>query len=230
MSNILCIGAHPDDVELSMGGSIFRLKEAGHSVVLLDVTDGEPTPHGSIEIRAEESTKAAELLEVKRITLDIKNRFIEETIENRIKLAEVFREVKPDYIFTHYEYDVHPDHIAVNRLTDSARFYSKLTKCSIKGEPFFPKKVIYYFPNHIKLNLEPSFCVDVSPFIEKKKQILECYESQFIKKGQGLMIREAIESNRYFGMRIQTEYAEPFYMRDSIGILEVGSLFLKNKI
>lgn len=227
MSKILCIGAHPDDVELSMGGSIFRLKEAGHEVVLLDVTDGEPTPHGSIEIRAEEKAKAAELLGVERVTLDIKNRYIEETIENRIKLAEVFRRVKPEYIFTHYEYDVHPDHIAVSRLTDSARFYSKLTKCDIQGEPFFPKKVIYYFPNHIKLNLEPSFCVDITPFREIKKKVLESYESQFIKKGQGAMIRDIDESNRYFGMRIGTEYAEPFYLRDSVGIIEVGSLFIK---
>ena len=204
MSKIVCIGAHPDDVELSMGGSVLRLLDAGHEVTILDISDGEPTPHGSIEIREAERKKAAELLGVNRITLDIKNRYIEETVENRIKLAEVFRNLK-------CEYDVHPDHIAVSKLTDSARFYSKLTKCDIKGEPFFPTRVIYYFPNHIKLNLEPSFCVDISPYIEKKQHVLECYESQFIKKGQGAFIRETIDANRYFG----------------IGIIEIGKLFLK---
>ena len=227
MSKIICIGAHPDDVELSMGGSVLRLLDAGHEVTILDISDGEPTPHGSIEIRKIERTKAAEILGVNRITLDLRNRYIEETVENRVKLAEVFRQVRPNYIFTHYEYDVHPDHIAVSKLTDSARFYSKLTKSEIRGEPFFPNRVIYYFPNHIKLNLEPSFCVDISPYIEKKKQILECYESQFIKKGQGMFIRESIDANRYFGLRIQTEFAEPFFMRDTIGILEIGKLFLK---
>ncbi len=227
MSKIVCIGAHPDDVELSMGGSVLRLLDAGHEVTILDISDGEPTPHGSIEIREAERKKAAELLGVNRITLDIKNRYIEETVENRIKLAEVFRNLKCEYIFTHYEYDVHPDHIAVSKLTDSARFYSKLTKCDIKGEPFFPTRVIYYFPNHIKLNLEPSFCVDISPYIEKKQHVLECYESQFIKKGQGAFIRESIDANRYFGMRIGTGFAEPFYMRDSVGIMEIGKLFLK---
>ncbi len=227
MSKIICIGAHPDEVELSMGGSVLRLLDAGHEVTILDISDGEPTPHGSVEIRKEERTKAADLLGVKRITLDLKNRYIEETVENRIKLAEVFREIRSEYIFTHYDYDVHPDHIAVSKLTDSARFYSKLTKSDIKGEPFFPERVIYYFPNHIKLNLEPSFCVDISPYIERKRQVLECYESQFIKKGQGAFIRESLEANRYFGLRIHTEYAEPFFMRDTVGILEIGKLFLK---
>jgi len=100
MSNIICIGAHPDDVELSMGGSVLRLLDAGHEVTILDISDGEPTPHGSIEIRKIERTKAAEILGVNRITLDLRNRYIEETVENRVKLAEVFRQVRPNYIFT----------------------------------------------------------------------------------------------------------------------------------
>lgn len=226
MAKILCIGAHPDDVELSMAGSIFRMKEVGHEVVLLDITDGEPTPFGSVEIRAKESQRSANFLGVKRYTLDLPNRFVEDTIENRKKIASVFREIKCDYIFTHYEFDSHPDHSAVSRLTEAARFYSKLTKSDIKGEPFYPHRIIYYMPNHIKLNLEPSFCVDISPYMQEKKKILECYESQFLKKGDGIVIQECIDVNHYFGIRIGVEYAEAFYMRETPGIMEIGKLFV----
>jgi N-acetylglucosamine malate deacetylase 1 len=151
--------------------------------------------------------------------------YIEDSIINRVKISEIFREFKPEYIFTHYEYDSHPDHIAASRLTDAAKFYSKLTKCEIKGEPFFPKRVIYYFPNHIKLNLEPSFIVDISEFIEIKKKVLECYESQFIKKANGVLIEETKEINRYFGIRIGVLYGEPFYSRETIAIREFSNLF-----
>ncbi len=225
MGKIVCIGAHPDDVELSMGGTIEVLKKVGHEILLLDLTNGEPTPFGSIEIRKEESNKAKNILGVERITLDIPNRYIEDSIINRIKISEVFREFKPEYIFTHYEFDSHPDHIAASKLTDAAKFYSKLTKCEIKGEPFFPKKVLYYFPNHIKLNLEPSFIVDISEFMEIKKKVLECYESQFIKKGSGVLIEETKEINRYFGIRIGVEYGEAFYSRETIAIREFAKIF-----
>ncbi len=226
MSRIICVGAHPDDVELSMGGTILQMKKAGHEIFMLDLTNGEPTPYGSIEIRKSESEKACALLDVKRITLDIPNRYIEDSISNRKKVSEVFRDICPEYIFSHYEYDSHPDHIAASKLVDASKFYSKLTKCDIQGEPFFPKRIIYYFPNHIKLNLEPSFLVDISEHILKKKEVLESYNSQFIQKGNGQVIQETIDLNRYFGLRIAADYAEPFYSRESIGIMELGKLFL----
>ena len=167
--NIACIGAHPDDVELSMGGSILRMKEAGHNVTIIDLTDGEPTPFGSKEIRKKESNQTKELLGVNRITLDLPNRYLEDTIDARKKLDEVLREVHPQYIFTHYEYDDHPDHNAACGLVEAARFYAKLTKSDIQGKPFYPAKIIYFFPNHISLNIVPSFCVDISEFLNRKK-------------------------------------------------------------
>jgi bacillithiol biosynthesis deacetylase BshB1 len=222
---ILCIGAHPDDVELSMAGTILTLNKIHHTVHILDLSNGEPTPFGSIEIRNEEKEKAAKILNLKRDCLDLDNRFILETIENRKKLASYFRKFQPEIIFTHYEYDSHPDHISSSNLVDSSKFYSKLTKSDIQGEPFFPKRIIYFFPNHIKLKLEPSFIVDISPYINKKKEILESYHSQFIKKGNGKIIEETIAINRYYGIQIGVEFGEPFYIRESLGIIEFGDIF-----
>lgn len=224
---IACVGAHPDDVELAMGGTVLQMKEAGHTVIMIDLSNGEPTPFGTIETRKLESEKSAQLLGVNRISMDLPNRYIEDTIINKKKLAEVFREIKCDYIFTHYEFDSHPDHTAACKLTEAARFYSKLTKSDIKGEPFYPQQILYYFPNHIKINLKPSFCVDISTYIDLKKQVLNCYESQFIKKGNGKVIEDAILSNSFYGLSINKGYAEPFLIRESLGIMELGRLFIK---
>ncbi|MCE9499910.1 MAG: PIG-L family deacetylase [Leptospira sp.] len=227
MINVVCVGAHPDDVELSMGGTVLRMVEAGHNVTLVDLSNGEPTPFGSVETRKKESDSAAKTLGVSRITMDLPNRFIEDTIESRKKLAGVFRQLKCEYIFTHFEFDSHPDHVVACRLTEAARFYSKLTNSDIPGEPFFPAKIFHYFPNHIKLSLEPSFCVDITGFTDKKKAALECYNSQFIRNGNGKVIEDTITSNRYFGLRINKTAAEPFYQRDTPDIMELAGLFSK---
>ncbi|MDX1958515.1 MAG: PIG-L family deacetylase [Leptospiraceae bacterium] len=224
---IVCIGAHPDDVELAMGGTVALLTNLGHEVTILDLSNGEPTPCGDVETRAMESSQAAKLLGVKRITLDNPNRFIFDTIEARKKLATVFRELRPELIFTHYEFDFHPDHVESSALTEAGRFYSKLSKSDIEGEPFFPEKILYYFPNHVYLNLHPSFLVNISEFIETKEKVMNCYHSQFIKKGNGIMIKNCIDVNRYYGIRIGADYAEPFYSKTSVDICYFSNLFTK---
>ncbi len=224
---ILCIGAHPDDVELSMSGSIIRMLKAGHDVSLLDLSNGEPTPFGSIETRKNESMSAARILGVRRIELDFPNRYIFDSVDGRKKIAFIIRQVRPEWIFTHFEFDSHPDHTEACKLTEGARFYSKLTNSDIGGEPFYPKKIIYYFPNHIKLDIQPSFCVDIDEFADTKKKILECYQSQFIKNGNGKVIDDCFIANRYFGNRIGKKFAEPFYSRESLDIVELSELFQK---
>lgn len=216
--NIACIGSHPDDVELAMSGTILRMQKRGHTVSLIDLSDGEPTPFGTPEIRKHESSKAALLLGLQRVTLTNRNRYIMDSVEARQELAAVLRKIRPDIIFTHYEFDVHPDHGNVCKISEAARFYSKLTKSEIPGEPFFPQKIVYYFPNHIHLNLLPTFCVDISEEIQSKEEILRCYDSQFIKKGNGQVIDEILQVNRYFGIRIQKKYAEPFFLRDTLDL------------
>lgn len=210
----MCVGAHPDDIEMGMGGTVASIVSRGHEVLLLDLTNGEPTPHGSPEIRKKESENAARILGTKRITLDLPNRFLEDTIENRKKIAEVIRSFQPEFIFAPYFDDGHPDHIAASKLVDAARFYAKLTKSDIKGEPFYPKRVVYYFPIHIKLRIQPSFIVDISDYLEIKKKAIYCYESQFILPKKEFILESLIMENLYWGLQANTKAGEPFYQKE----------------
>ncbi|MCA9295280.1 MAG: PIG-L family deacetylase, partial [Phycisphaerales bacterium] len=105
-----------------MGGTIARLASEGHDVLLLDITNGEPTPHGDPETRAREADAAARILKVRRRLLGLPNRFVEHTIEARHAVAGVIREFQADIIFTPFFEDAHPDHRAVTRIVEDARF------------------------------------------------------------------------------------------------------------
>jgi bacillithiol biosynthesis deacetylase BshB1 len=212
--NILCIGAHPDDVELGMGGSVASFTSRGHSVLILDLTDGEPTPKGSPEIRMREAKAAAEILGAQRATLDMPNRYLEHTIENRKKIAAIIREFRPRYIFAPYPVDAHPDHIAAGELCEAARFYSKLTKSDIPGEPFFPDRTIYYFPVHLRLRKEPSFVIDIGPALDKKGDAAMCYRSQF--EGREELLDSILMENRYWGYQSGCDAAEPFFQQEVV--------------
>src|SRR3990172_4210531 len=149
MARILAIGPHPDDVEIGMGGTILALLAQGHEVVLCDLTNGEPTPRGTPERRAAEAAGAAHILGVgRRITLPLPNRMLADTVEHRMLLAGVIREVRPDLLFIPYWIDAHPDHVAACVLAEAARFYAKLTKTEIPGEPFYPPRAFHFISTH----------------------------------------------------------------------------------
>lgn len=210
----MCMGAHPDDVELGMGGTVASLVARGAEVHILDLTNGEPTPHGSPEIRQKESQNSAQILGASRKTLDMPNRYLEETIENRKKIAAEIRKFQPYYIFAPYPVDAHPDHIAAGHLAESSRFYSKLTKSDIPGEPYFPRRVIYYFPVHIRLRVEPSYVFNITGHVDTKRKAIECYESQFKAGKKEHIIESVINENRYWGFQAGVDAAEPFLQRE----------------
>ena len=125
----LVIAPHPDDAELGMGGGILKMLSEGLSVGVLDLTSGEPTPHGSEEIRAAETRQATEILGLSwRSNLGLPNRSLESTLEARKKLASVIRQLRPRWLFAPYWIDAHPDHVAATELVEAARFWSKLSK------------------------------------------------------------------------------------------------------
>lgn len=222
MANILVVGPHPDDQEIGMGGTIIRLVAQGHNVLLLDITNGEPTPYGSPEIRQREWTRAAEILGVKRRLLGLTNREVVHDTSSRHKVAAVIREHQASIVFCPYFEDAHPDHVAVTRIVEDARFDAKLTKTDIPGEPIHPKWLFYYFAMHLRAPIVPSFCVDISEQIEAKMRSITAYESQFVTPVKNRRIVEAIrQMNGYMGSRIGTDYAEPFYTREPLGL---GSL------
>lgn len=216
MASILVIGPHPDDQELGMGGTIVKLARQGHQVHIIDMTNGEPTPRGSVETRAAEAAAAGRLMGVGRTLLGLKNRQVTHDLASRHKLAALIRVHQPDWLFLPYPTDAHPDHVAVTRIGEDARFDAKLTKSDIPGEPCYPKRIIYYFCTHLRMNFPATFCVDVSDTIEDKMRACACYESQGLAAEGGL--REMVRTiAAYFGTRINTAYAEPFFTQEMLG-------------
>jgi bacillithiol biosynthesis deacetylase BshB1 len=217
MASILVIGPHPDDEELGMGGTIARLVEQGHRVHLVDMTTGEPTPLGSPEIRQRESAAAAKILGVERTQVGLINRQVTHDLASRHKLAAIIRVHKPNIIFLPFPLDAHPDHVAVTRIGEDARFDAKLSKSDIPGEPWYPKRIIYYFCTHLLLSFQPTFCIDITGQMQKKFAAVAAYESQFTWNKS--KVPEMLKIlNGYFGGRIGTEYAEPFFTHEVLGL------------
>ncbi|HIA72469.1 MAG TPA: bacillithiol biosynthesis deacetylase BshB1 [Phycisphaerales bacterium] len=225
MTQILVVGPHPDDQELGMGGTIAKLVDQGHDVLLLDMTSGEPTPHGSPEIRAIESAAAAEILGVKRVSVNLPNRYVEHSIPARHAVAAVIREHQAEIVFTPYFEDAHPDHIATTKIVEDARFDAKLTKIDLAGDPIYPTWLFYYYCTHLRIVPNPSFLVDTTGFAKQKRDSIVAYESQFVIPENNRPIVDWVEAqDAYFGGRLRTETAEPFFTREPIGLTNIDGL------
>jgi len=206
-----------------MGGSVARLVSQGHRVHLVDMTNGEPTPLGTPELRAKEAAAAAKILGVGRTLVGLPNRQVVHSIEARHKVAAIIRVHRPDWLFLPYPIDAHPDHVAVTRIGEDARFDAKLTKTDIPGEPFYPKRIIYYYCTHLRMNFQPTFCLDISEQVETKIAAIKAYASQFVANNSP--VTEMVKTmNGYFGGRIGTAYAEPFFTYEALGFSGLNEL------
>ena len=228
MLDALVVAPHPDDAELGMGGAILRLLAEGKRVGILDLTDGEPTPHGSPELRASETHAASKVLGITwRENLGLPNRSLEATLENRARLAEVFRRVQPRWLFAPYWIDAHPDHTAATQLVEGARFWSKLTKSELAGEPYHPERIYHYYCVHLKLAPQSAFVLDISDYWEQKLQAIACYESQFVTgrpTEPPTFLQRLRDEAAYWGKAIGTRYGEPFASREPLGLSSLDGL------
>src|SRR5947208_3108584 len=210
----LVIAPHPDDAELGMGGTIALLLAGGARVGVLDLTDGEPTPFGSPEIRRAETDAATAVLGLSwRGNLGLINRRLEADLDSRARLAGVLRQLRPTYLFAPYWDDAHPDHVSASALVDAARFWAKLTKTDLPGQPHYPRRILYYFSVHLRLHPRPSFVLDVSEHLEAKMRAIACYRSQFIEgrpTAPPTLLDDLRDRARYWGWAIGTRYGEPF--------------------
>lgn len=222
MLDILVIAPHPDDAELGMGGAILKLKAEGLRVGVLDLTSGEPTPHGSPEIRQRETAAATGILGLDwRENLGLPNRSLEPTLEARAKLAGVIRQQRPRWLFAPYWEDAHPDHVAATQLVDAARFWSKFTKTDLPGEPHHPARIYNYYCVHLKLTPQPAFVLDISDQWVQKLAAIRCFESQFITgrpTQSPTFLDQLRDEAAYWGKTIGTEYGEPFACREPLGL------------
>ena len=228
----LVVAPHPDDAELGLGGTIVKLLRRGWRVGILDLTDGEPTPHGSLELRSEETRAASAALGISwRYNLGLPNRSLEATLDHRQLLAEVFRLARPRWLFAPYWEDAHPDHIAATQLVEAARFWSKLTKTEMRGAPFHPQRVFYYFCVHLKLAPQPAFIVDISQEWPTKLASIAAYRSQFIlgrEDQHPSFLDRLTEEAAYWGKTIGTRYGEPIASREPLGMFHLDSLRIES--
>jgi N-acetylglucosamine malate deacetylase 1 len=229
LANVLVIGPHPDDQELGMGGTIALLASQGHEVLLLDVTDGCPTPKGDRPTRLAEAAAAAKELTspggrpVRRHLLDLPNRRVVHTIETRHAVAGVIRAHQASILFIPHPEDAHPDHLAVTRIAEDARFDAKLTGLALPGDndrpPLYPRWVFYYYCSHLRRVPDPSFIMDISTTQERKTRGIAAYRSQFVENQANRQVPEWIAAeDRYFGSRIGTAAGEPFYCKEPLGL------------
>jgi bacillithiol biosynthesis deacetylase BshB1 len=224
---VLIIAAHPDDAEIAMGGTILSLINQGVRVVVVDLTDGEPTPHGSVEIRAREAARASKILGItERRQLDLRNREVFDTVENRKKVAAVIREIQPTILFGPYWEDVHPDHVQAAALVEAARFYAKFVKSDLPHAPWYPSKHLHFFSTHIRVKFTPSFVFDISPYLETKLASVAAYESQFVVHTKNAARLDAIRHEAlYWGSQVGTGAGEPFVCKESLKISTASALF-----
>ncbi len=229
-----------------MGGTIMRLAQQGHDVLLLDVTNGEPTPYGSVETRTKEAADALEILRegatgtVDRWLLGLPNRQVEHTIENRHRIAGVIRAWQAQIVFTTYPVDAHPDHRAVTRCVEDARFDAKLTKVDMPaptdlwtgrtfelGDPIYPKWMMYYYATHLRWVADPSFVFDISGVVDRKIDSINAYHTQFVLPEKNRKVVEWVRASAtYFGSRIGVEAGEAFHTQEPVGLGGLDSLVM----
>jgi bacillithiol biosynthesis deacetylase BshB1 len=218
----LVIAPHPDDAELGAGGAILLLKAQGARVGVLDLTDGEPTPHGSPEIRRRETEAATAVLGLDwRGNLGLPNRSLVADLVSRGRLAGVLRQLRPRILLAPYWEDAHPDHVAASALVDAARFWAKLSKTDLPGSPHYPERILYYFSVHLRIQPSPSFVLDITAFHETKMRAVACYRSQFLEgrpTTPPTFLDDLRDRARYWGWSIGTGYGEPFLTREAVGL------------
>jgi bacillithiol biosynthesis deacetylase BshB1 len=226
--DILVVAPHPDDAEISVGGTICRSRAEGLRVGVIELTNGEPTPNGSPEIRAKETDVATKVMDLTwRANLNLPNRQLEGNLDARRSLAEVFRLTRPKMILAPYWEDAHPDHVAASALADAARFWSKLSRTDMAGERFHPPLIYYYWSIHLRIHPKPAFVIDISDSIEQKMEAVAAYDSQVIQgrsTQHPTLIDDIRDRARYWGWTIGTAYAEPFGSREEISLKGLGGL------
>ncbi|RPI14815.1 MAG: bacillithiol biosynthesis deacetylase BshB1 [Ignavibacteriae bacterium] len=228
--DVLFFAAHPDDIELCCGGTLLKLVRAGKFVGIADLTQGELSTRGTIDIRKQETCDAANVLGVPyRINLNMQDGNITNTENNRLKIIQVIRTCRPDIIFLPYPYDRHPDHIHASELIRDAAFYSGLSKIESefenkKQEAHRPAKSVYFMQTY---TFEPSFIVDITNEFDSKMNAILCYRSQFHNPESNeqetfISDKKYLDNIKaraeYYGFKIGVKFGEPFYMEETIKI------------
>jgi len=226
--DILAVAAHRDDVEQTCGGTLLKAAQRNQHTGILDLTQGESGTRGTAADRAAEASAAARILNVAhREALDLPDGNVQNTYENRLKVAAVLRRLRPRVVILPYWQGRHPDHYTSATLGYEACFVSGLAKVETPGDqnpPHRPFKILYA---SLYADVRPTFVVDITPFVEQRLQSLLAYRSQYSSQSQGTglfvpeeEIRErTFAEARHYGLLAGVRYGEPFVQKE-VGLAE----------
>jgi bacillithiol biosynthesis deacetylase BshB1 len=228
--DILAIGAHPDDIELSCGGTILKHISLGKKCGILDLTQGELGTRGTAEIRIIEAANAAKILGVSvRDNLKMADGFFINDKQHQLEIIKKIRQYQPEIILCNAVHDRHPDHARAARLVSEACFYSGLIKVETEfngntQKAWRPKAVYHYIQDR---QLKPDFAVDVTAFVDKKMEAIQAFKSQFYNPNSKepespISVKNFLDLQKakmiVFGRDIGVDYAEGFTVERTIGV------------
>lgn len=234
--DILVFAAHPDDAELTMGGTIAKLVNNNLKAGIIDLTRGELGTRGNADIRQEEAVKAAGVMGITiRENLQIPDGSVEVTVENVHKVVIALRKYRPKFIFAPYFNDRHPDHVNTSKLVKRSLFTSGLNKFKTfekeaPQHPYRPAKLYYYMQAY---TFEPSFIIDISDTFETKMKAVRSYSTQFYNPKSNEpdtfisspeFIANVEARAKFYGFQIGKKYGEPFYSEEKVELNLVGLL------
>jgi N-acetylglucosamine malate deacetylase 1 len=234
--DLLAIAAHPDDVELTCGGTLLKMAERGYKTGILDLTMGEMGTRGTPETRAKEAAAAAKLLQVTwRGHLGVPDSDVQASRQDKLKLAEVIRELRPRTVILPYWEARHPDHYHAAALGYEGCFLAGLKQLPIAGEAYRPFKILYSTPY---AGVRPTFVVDISEQYETRGKAILAFVSQFRPKGRDRKSKvhlaidnleaEMNQLARHYGQMIGVRYGEPFLVKELMKVDDVVEMEVRS--
>jgi bacillithiol biosynthesis deacetylase BshB1 len=230
--DVLAIAAHPDDVELTCGGTLLKMAIKGYKTGILDFTEGEMGTRGSREIRAKESAQAAKILKVSwRGNMNVPDSDVQPTRQNKLRLATFIRELRPHTVIIPYWKARHPDHYHASTLGYEGCFLAGLKQLPLEGEPFRPFKILYATSFE---DMPATFVVDITGQYETRRKAILAYASQFRpakseKKQRVFLAIDELDSRmdllaQRYGQLIGVRYGEPFLQKEMMAVDDVVTL------
>ena len=230
--DLLAIAAHPDDAELTCGGTLIRMVQRGYKVGILDLTAGEMGTRGSAEIRRREAARATRTLGVRlRENLGLPDARLEVNEENKLAVARKIRALRPHTVILPYWEGRHPDHYNASKLAYEGCFLAGLERLPLEGRAFRPLKVLY---STVYAPVRPTFAVDITGQFERRRRAILAYRSQFAppkraRRAEVHLPLDQLEQEvhliaRYYGQMIGVQYAEPFLVKEVMRVDDVVRL------
>jgi bacillithiol biosynthesis deacetylase BshB1 len=234
--DLLAIAAHPDDVELTCGGTLLKMAYRGYKTGILDLTAGEMGTRGTTETRAKEAAKAAKLLGVKwRDTLGVPDSDVQPARQHKLRLAAVIRALKPKTVILPYWEARHPDHYNASTLGYEGCFLAGLKQLPLEGEPHRPFKILY---STAYASVRPTFVVDITPHYEQRRRAILAFGSQFRprnseRKSRVFLAIDRLEEEmnqlaRHYGQMIGVKYGEPFLQKELMKVEDIVKMDVRS--